>query len=258
VASLGTAFNLALVADGIRPSFPLTPKEAPIIRKLIGLYATKLLAVQGNSLVVSSAVSSGKHKPNPAWPLAPSLTTSMDSHLFYHMDAFILCHNSKTKEDSGAVFYSYEAPEPLSHASQTNLYHCMLQSYNLARRLSSTSEEGLVLRVDVVHHKVLSPTMVHGLTTSGTTTPDLDLLLTYLHANGFAPVADVLQSNPHLLASDSFRKGVLSPLFIFEQSGVLSTLKLTHVKHEALQSHLAAWCQALLSTAYSNNNVTMK
>jgi len=253
VTSLSTAFNLALVADGIRPSFHVSPPELAATQKVIDLYAAKLLSLKGDGLVVGKHDASGWPHPTPV----PAVPSSADSTLFYHMDAFILCHDSKTKQDTSAVFYSFEAPEPLSHTSQGALYHSMLKAYTLARRLSSNADDGVILRVDLAYHKVLPPTMVHTLVTTGTTA-DLDPLLTYLRKNGFGPVADTLQANPRLLTSEAFRRGVLAPLFTFEQSGMLSTFTRasggkggdgTSTQQQELQAQTQTWSQALLSQA---------
>jgi hypothetical protein len=240
VTDLPTAFNFALVFDGIRPSFQVSDAFLSPSSKLIELYAPATLNLQGQS------VSLAEPKPDYPWPSAfPSGTpppTSLDSNLYYRLDGFIVMENTSTKTDQAAVFYTFEAPEPLSQTNRSALYRGMLKAYHLAVKLSDDQN---VFRTDLAYHSVLSPSLLHKVASLSVGPQDLEILLAYLERNGFGYTASQIKASPRLTQSPAFRQGVLNPILTFESSGVMTSLNLTPSKRGALGAQKTAWEQAL-------------
>lgn len=243
-SDLGTAFNLILVGARIRPFYCVSDDKLKEVQSLIELYGSKDLRLEGSK--VCPLVS--KPEASTLWPLSTSLTTgssALDSHLYYHLDAFVLLKNSKTKVLQSALFYSFEAPEPLTPSTKTALFHAMMKAYHLAERLS---KEHLSLSTDLSYHAALSPSLLHSLARQTMAPSSLPLLKTYLETNGFGKLSEALAANPSLATSPAFYSKILAPVLSFEASGILGSLGTSSTDSQVLSAQKSLWASSLLAS----------
>lgn len=244
-SDLATAFNLVLVGAHIRPFYCVADEGLKEVQSLIELYGSKDLRLEGSK--VYPLVS--KPEASTLWPLSPTLAmgpSALDSHLYYHLDAFILLKNSKTKTFHSALFYTFEAPEPLTPSTKTALYHSMMKAYHLATRFS---KEHLSLSTDLSYYAVLSPSLLHSLARQTLPPSSLPILKTYLETNGFGKLSEALAANPSLATSSAFYTKVLAPVLSFEASGILGTLGTSSTDSQVLAVQKSLWASSLLSLA---------